>query len=154
MNAYAGMIKSRTSAVISSAVSTIVGRGLWPNIYGTGTQNTACNSGQYSTPMWGDTLHPTPMCCDVQKLHQSIQGWASNVIRLFCCNCCILAEIQSGRHVYSAHTLYLLRNQCMRHLLSCYASWYVCANSSSCKLTTCTTSFNVYFKKCRKWQHM
>ena len=51
---------------------------------------------------------PTPMCCDVQKLHQSVQGWASKVMRLFCCNRCILAEIQSGRHVYPAHTLYLV----------------------------------------------
>ena len=62
---------------------------------------------------WKDSSHPTPMCCDVQKLHQSVQGWASNVMRLFCCNRCILAEIQSGRHVYSAYTLYLVAKESM-----------------------------------------
>ena len=59
----------------------------------------------------GGHPHPTPMCCDVQKLHQSVQGWASKVMRLFCSNRCILAETQSGRHVYSAHTLYLVAKE-------------------------------------------
>ena len=60
----------------------------------------------YSMQQWEDTPHPTPMCYDVQKLHQSVQGWVSK--DCFAAADCILVEIQSGRHVYSAQSLYLL----------------------------------------------